>query len=52
MPHPLHIPVKEHKIQGLCIALLKMFPTSARCTRVAPLAARLGVLQVIHAKFL
>jgi hypothetical protein len=49
---PLHIPVKEHKIQGLCIALLKMFPTSARCTRVAPLAARLGVLQVIHAKFL
>jgi hypothetical protein len=49
---PLYIPTKEHKIRGLCIALLKMFPTSARCTRVAPLAARLGVLQVIHAKYL
>jgi len=49
---PLHIPIKEHKIQGLCIALLRMFPTSSRCTRVAPLAVRLGVLQVIHAKFL
>jgi len=50
--HPLTIPTKEHKIRSLCTALLKMFPTSARCTRVAPLAARLGVLQVIHAKFL
>ena len=49
---PLIIPTKEHKIRGLCIALIKMFPTSARCTRVAPLAIRLGVLQVIHAKFL
>ena len=49
---PLYIPTNEHKIRGLCIALLRMFPTTARCTRVAPLAARLGVLQVIHAKFL
>ena len=42
---PMYIPTNEHKIRGLCIALLKMFSTSARCTRVAPLAARLGVLQ-------
>jgi hypothetical protein len=49
---PNHLPTDENKIRGLCIALHRMFPSTARCTRVAPLAARLGVLQVVHAKFL
>jgi hypothetical protein len=48
----LHLPTDKDKVRPLCFALLRMFPSTARCTRVAPLAARLGVLQVIHAKFL
>jgi hypothetical protein len=40
------------KIRPLCFALLRMFPSTARCVRAAPLVARLGILQVIHAKFL
>lgn len=49
---PLLLPTDKNKIRSLCIVLLRMFPSTARCTRAAPLAARLGVLQVIHAKFL
>ena len=49
---PLHLPTDKKKVRPLCYALLRIFPSTARCTRVAPLAARLGVLQVIHAKFL
>lgn len=47
-----HIPLDKDKCRALCFGLLRMFPSTARCTRVAPLAARLGVLQVIHAKYL
>ena len=49
---PLHTPTDKKKIRPLCYALLRIFPSTARCIRVAPLAARVGVLQVIHAKFL
>ena len=48
----LHLPTDKKKVRPLCYALLRIFPSTARCTRAAPLAARLGVLQVIHAKFL
>jgi hypothetical protein len=48
----LHLPTDKDKIRRLSFALLRMFPSTARCTRVAPLAARIGIMQVIHAKFL
>ena len=46
------IPVDEKKVRGLCYAMAKAFPSTARYCHVAPLSIRLGVRQVIHAKYL
>jgi len=46
------LPVDKQKLWFLCRALADIFPTSAKECFVAPLAIRVGVLQVIHAKFL
>ena len=46
------IPIDEKKLTGLCFAMARAFPSTARCCRVAPLAMRSGVKQVIHAKYL
>ena len=49
--HP-SIPIDDKKLTGLCFAMPRAFPSTARCSRVAPLVIRLGVKQVIHSKFL
>jgi hypothetical protein len=46
------IPIDDKKLTGLCFAMARAFPSTARVCRVAPLAVRLGVKQVIHAKYL
>ena len=48
----IRVPIDEKKLTGLCFAMARAFPSTARCCRVAPLAIRLGVRQVIHAKYL
>jgi hypothetical protein len=46
------IPIDDKKLNGLCFAMARAFPSTARCCRVAPLAIRSGVKQVVHAKYL
>ena len=49
---PSALPVDKDKVRGLCYALSRVFSAPARCIRIAPMAVRLGVLHVIHAKYL
>lgn len=49
---PSALPVDKDKVRGLCYALRRVFSAPARCIRIAPMAVRLGVLHVVHAKYL
>lgn len=49
---PSALPVDKDKARGLCYALSRVFSAPARCIRIAPMAVRQGVLQVVHAKYL
>lgn len=48
----LFSPIHRDRVRPLCRALYRTFQASPRCPRLAPQPLRLGVLQVIHFKFL
>jgi len=49
---PRKIPLDENKADKILNALYAMFRPTAKCQRKAPTVTRLGIPQVLHAKFL